>query len=237
MTMMVSAPPLVPACRSLRQTGHPRLALSADGGLQQSPPDIRLRASAAPQRLDNLRLAPTGRIFARVSIWIRPGFSTDWHHAWMSSRPPWSTRRHSVCISRRSGAFAFCSILSRRLFNLRRLSSSARYKLLPWTGLIEPRTKRSPATARPISNSSQLLPIFGLPARTVSPSGINSGTTILTGANCSVCSVPAVIRPSRHDLAGCSVGLPVSSWCQPLRRRHRKSRYRASARRNICNCS
>src|SRR4051812_48355863 len=50
-------------------------------------------------------------------------------------------------------------------------------------GLMLPRTKRPDALARQMSYRSQDFPTLGLPAKTVTPSGMYPGTTYRTGLN------------------------------------------------------
>jgi hypothetical protein len=80
-------------------------------------------------------------------------------------------------------------------------SSSARYSTSPCAGLISPKVKRSLVTAIARSSIIQLLPTFGLPANSATPSGTSSGTTNRSGSKVIRCNCAAVTAPSIHQSA------------------------------------
>src|SRR5262249_17255647 len=69
---------------------------------------------------------------------------------------------------------------------------------------MSPRVMPPRATAMAACSSSQLLPIFGLPASSVSPSTMTPGTTYLMGGKVMLCSASAL---AGVDGVGTFVGL------------------------------
>ena len=145
------------------------------------------------------------RTRARTSITTRRAARLRSSHELIIWSPPDGSGGHTVARVSVPGAGDGPSTMPSRCFSRRPVSSSARYSDGPAVTSIAPSALPPVAVATPSPSPSQLLPTFGAPASTVTPSATMPGTAHL-GSGKSV----AISSAAVHDVRGFSRVSPLS---------------------------